>query len=242
MTRPKILLVDDTKLILELEKSYLKLSEVEVITAGNGREALETVRRTPPDVIFMDLNMPEMDGITCCAELKKDPFYCDIPVIMLTTAGNEEDRERAAQAGCNGYLTKPIDRREFLTMARKYTVAVDRRQLRVSCQVPLLLLEEGTPVGAETVDISDGGLYVASGHPLPQDAQIRLALYLPGPSGFLLEGSARVAWTNAEEHRVKPALPAGFGVEFVNLPESQLTALEAFMDAEEVSRSCDGTA
>jgi two-component system, cell cycle response regulator len=242
MKKPKILLVDDTKLILELEKSYLKLSEVDVITAGNGREALEVIKKDPPDLIFMDLNMPEMDGISCLAQLKKDPFYCDIPIVMLTTEGNEHDRERAAQAGCNGYLTKPIDRREFLAMARKFTVAVDRRQLRVSCQIPVLVLDGSTPLDGHTLDISDGGVYLVSEHRVRQDARLRMALYLPGKAPFLMEVNARVAWTNSDGHRVKPALPVGFGVEFHNLDERQTAALEAFLDAEAASRSCDGTA
>ena len=146
VARPKILLVDDTRLVLELEKSFLKLSHVDVLTAMNGVEALEMIRKDPPDLIFMDMNMPIMDGITCCTQLKADPFMCSIPVIMLTTAGREGDRERASQAGCDGFLTKPIDRREFLEIARQYADAVDRRDIRVPCQFPAVYLIGKTAV------------------------------------------------------------------------------------------------
>ena len=73
MATPKILLVDDTKLFLRLEQEYLRQSSVTVFTASNGREALETARKIMPDLIYMDLNMPEMNGIECCSAIKADP-------------------------------------------------------------------------------------------------------------------------------------------------------------------------
>src|ERR1035441_3908591 len=111
MKTPKILLVDDTKLFLKLEQEYLKHLAVTVLTAGNGIEALEIARSQLPDIIFLVLNMPEMDGIDCCAAIKTDPDLRSIPVIMVTTHGMEESIERCRNAGCDGFLTKPLDRR-----------------------------------------------------------------------------------------------------------------------------------
>jgi two-component system, cell cycle response regulator len=231
VSKPKILLVDDTKLVLELEKSFLKLSHVVVETAANGAEALEAVRRDPPDLIFMDMNMPVMDGLACCAHLKADPFYCTIPVIMLTTAGREGDREHAKQAGCDDFLTKPIDRREFLEKARKFTDAVDRRDLRVPCQFPAIFVLGESVVGAEALDIGDGGVFLASHEPVQQDMLLRVALYFPAAKPVLRELQGKVAWVN-EDGKVNPALPAGFGVEFLELDERELSALKHLVDSE----------
>ena len=236
MARPKILLVDDTRLVLELEKSFLKLSHVDVLTAMNGVEALELIRKDPPDLIFMDMNMPEMDGVVCCAELKADPFLCSIPVIMLTTAGREGDRERARQAGCDDFLTKPIDRREFLEIARQYTDAVDRRDLRVPCQFPAIFLLGQTAIGAQVMDIGDGGLFLASHEPVHRDSLIRLALYLPGTKPLLRELGGRIAWINEDGKRVNPTLPSGFGVEFIDLEETERSALKHLVDSEAAKR------
>jgi CheY-like chemotaxis protein len=203
---PKILLVDDTRLVLELERSFLKLSHVEVLTAMNGVEALALIRKDPPDLIFMDMNMPEMDGVACCTALKADPFLSSIPVIMLTTAGREGDRERAAKAGCDNFLTKPIDRREFLDMARRYTDAVDRRDLRVPCQFPAIFLMGKSPVGAQVMDVGDGGVFIASHEPVRHGATVRLALYLPEPTPVLRELLGRIAWINVDGKRVNPTL------------------------------------
>jgi two-component system, cell cycle response regulator len=235
--QPKILLVDDTKLVLELEKSFLKLSNVEVLTAMNGVEALELIRKDPPDLIFMDMNMPAMDGIACCTVLKADPFLCSIPVVMLTTAGRDGDRERAQQAGCDDYLTKPIDRREFLEKARKYTDAVDRRDVRIPCQFPALFLLGNSPIGAQVMDLGDGGVFIASREPVRQEALIKLALYLPEANPVLRELPGRIAWLNEDGKRVNPTLPPGFGVEFIDLEERERAALKHLVDSEMRNRS-----
>ncbi|QWV94145.1 response regulator [Geomonas oryzisoli] len=231
MAKPKILLVDDTRLILELEKSFLKASHVDVLTAGDGVEALELVRKDAPDLIFMDVNMPLMDGITCCRLLKSDPFLSAIPVVMLTTAGNDEDRERAQQAGCNDFLTKPIDRRLFLDMARRYTDAVDRREVRIPCHIPVLFLLHGSPVGANALDIGDGGLFLASREEVLVNQELRLALFLETEQRPLLELKGRVAWVNQEGKRVHAGLPTGFGVELLEPAQWQKDELKNFVEA-----------
>jgi two-component system, cell cycle response regulator len=243
VAKTKILLVDDTKLILELEKSFLKFSRVEVMTAANGIEALELIRRDPPDLIFMDMNMPAMDGISCCTLLKADPFLCSIPVVMLTTAGREGDRERAMKAGCDDYITKPIDRREFLEKARKYTNTVDRRMRRIPCHFPAIFLLGKSPIGGHAMDISCGGLYLATREEMRRDRRdrpLKLVFYLPGVNPVLMELLGTVAWINEEGNRVKPALPAGFGVQFQDLEEKETAILQAFLDAEELSHSGNG--
>jgi two-component system, cell cycle response regulator len=241
VAKPKILLVDDTRLVLELEKSFLKVSDVEVITAGNGVEALAIIRKDPPDLVFMDMNMPEMDGISCCSVIKSDPFLSEIPVVMLTTAGREADRERAAKAGCNDYITKPIDRREFLDMARKYTEAVDRREPRIPCRIPVLFLHGKSPVCGHALDLSDGGLFLATHELLRDGTPLNLALYLPSASPRLMQVAGRVAWANPESKRLCPALPAGVGVQFLDLDEQETAQLKAFIEAEQQKGSWDGT-
>jgi len=106
MAIPKILLVDDTKLFLKLEQEYLKQSAAQIFTAGNGQEALELARSNRPDLIYLDLNMPVMDGVGCCAALKADPDLRDIPVILVTTAGMDDSVARCKEAGASGYLLK----------------------------------------------------------------------------------------------------------------------------------------
>src|SRR5512133_2862778 len=98
MSRPKILLVDDNRLFLEMEKEFLQPCAVKIYTARTGREALEVVRLVLPDLVFMDLHMPEMDGASCCTAIKAEPDLRSVPVVMIVTAENEDDLERCRRA------------------------------------------------------------------------------------------------------------------------------------------------
>jgi two-component system, cell cycle response regulator len=127
MSLPRILLVDDVKLFLELEKSYLNLTQAQVLTAANGQEALELVRSKRPDLVFLDLYMPVLDGKACCMAIKDDPELAAIPVVMVTTGGKSEEVDLCRAAGCDGLLTKPIDRSAFLDMVSRFIPSFKRR-------------------------------------------------------------------------------------------------------------------
>ena len=102
-----VLVVDDTPLNLSLMTSVLKgLCKVKV--ANNGQRALEIARQTPPDLILLDVMMPEMDGYEVCARLKADARTADIPVIFLTAKTESEDETRGFECGAVDYIPKPI--------------------------------------------------------------------------------------------------------------------------------------
>lgn len=103
---PTILVVDDDASIRELLNQNLHEAGYQVRVANNGREALEQVRREPPDLIILDVMMPEMNGFDVAAVLKNDPVTMDIPILILSIV---QDRERGFRLGIDRYLTKPID-------------------------------------------------------------------------------------------------------------------------------------
>ena len=115
-----ILLVDDTETVLFFEKTMLKGKGFGIRTAKNGKLALDEVKKEKPDLIFLDIMMPEIDGIETCRRLKEDPETSQIPVVMVTTKGEREMVEKAFQAGCNDYITKPVDRMELLSKVSAY--------------------------------------------------------------------------------------------------------------------------
>ncbi|MCP4602026.1 MAG: response regulator [Proteobacteria bacterium] len=115
-----ILLVEDTATIIMVEKMMLSGQGYEIATAKNGVEGLKKIKDSPPDLVLLDIMMPEMDGIEMCRRLKNDPETKDIPVIMVTTKGEPDKVEEAFLAGCNDYITKPIDKLELLTKVEKY--------------------------------------------------------------------------------------------------------------------------
>jgi DNA-binding response OmpR family regulator len=109
--KPTILVVDDDASIRELLNQNLQEAGYQVRVAANGREALEQVRREPPDLVILDVMMPEMNGFDVAAVLKNDPQTMDIPILILSIV---QDRERGFRLGVDRYLTKPIDTEALL--------------------------------------------------------------------------------------------------------------------------------
>ncbi len=115
----KILAVDDEKHIVRLVQINLQKEGYEVATASTGREALERVGEFAPDLIVMDVMMPEMDGFEALKKLKENPATRDIPVIMLTAKAQDADVFRGWQSGADLYLTKPFNPAELLSFVKR---------------------------------------------------------------------------------------------------------------------------
>jgi CheY-like chemotaxis protein len=118
-----ILVVDDNPVIQLMLSLMLKRNDQTVFTAASGREALELLERTNVDLAILDVNMPDMDGLTLLKQLRDDERYQSLPVVMLTASGREQVRLVAKQKGANGFLTKPTSSRELLDMVARFTTA-----------------------------------------------------------------------------------------------------------------------
>ena len=115
----RILLVEDNDSSREMLTRRLRKNGYEVLTAIDGREALDMVRRDPPDLVLLDMMLPVMDGWTAVREMRADPAVRHIPVIALTAQAALEDRKRSIDAGCDDHETKPVDLpRLLLTIER----------------------------------------------------------------------------------------------------------------------------
>jgi two-component system, cell cycle response regulator DivK len=129
MSKPRVLIVEDNVDNFELVRFLLERAGYEVLSAANGLEGLDAAKRELPDLILMDLSMPEMDGWNATAHLKADEHTRGIPVLALTAHTLPGDRKRAIDAGCNGYISKPINVASFDKL-----VATLLRQARAGLQ------------------------------------------------------------------------------------------------------------
>jgi two-component system cell cycle response regulator DivK len=120
MAGERILLVEDNAQNRRLAQFLLTSHGYMVDEAGTGQEALVLAHRHRPDLILMDLRLPDLDGLAVTRALKADAETKQIPVVALTAFAMEGDRERALQAGCDGYITKPIDTRDLPVALRRY--------------------------------------------------------------------------------------------------------------------------
>lgn len=114
----RILLVDDDEKNLKLMTTLLKNSGYSFETAKNGFEALKKTREISPDLIFLDIVMPGMDGFEACRKLKQEPSTQHIPIVMVTSLADRESRIKGLKTGANDFITKPIDRTELMVRAQ----------------------------------------------------------------------------------------------------------------------------
>ncbi|HEY4690178.1 MAG TPA: response regulator [Anaerolineae bacterium] len=113
MNSPTILVVEDSPLNRKLVETVLKPHGYRVITAENGQAGVEAALREHPDLILMDVMMPVMNGYDATRRLKDNRETSRIPVVALTASAMPHERDQAMEAGCDGYISKPIDTRAF---------------------------------------------------------------------------------------------------------------------------------
>jgi DNA-binding response OmpR family regulator len=118
MRRKKILLVDDSGTMLMVEKMILSRQHYDVVTAKDGREAVQMAATERPDLILLDIVMPHLTGLDVLKRLRADELTKATPVIMVTTRGEAENLEAGYAGGCNDYVTKPFDSTELITKVR----------------------------------------------------------------------------------------------------------------------------
>ena len=120
MNQKSILLVDDSVHNSKLTQFLLRQSGFEVGTAENAEQALSALEQHVPDLILMDIQLPGMDGLALTRHLRRDSSLRDVPIVAFTASAIKGDEEIARAAGCDGYITKPIDTRTFVSVLRKY--------------------------------------------------------------------------------------------------------------------------
>ena len=116
MAEECILVVEDNPINRELLCDLLEVEGYTVLQATDGAEGIDIARRERPDLIFMDLQLPSVDGFAATGLLKRDPHTAHIPIIAVTAYAMKGDREKALEAGCDGYISKPFNTRELVSV------------------------------------------------------------------------------------------------------------------------------
>jgi DNA-binding response OmpR family regulator len=121
-----VLVVEDSRDIAELIRHYLERAGHTVDALASGRDVMPQVRRTPPDLVVLDLMLPGLDGLQVCQALRQDPVTAAIPIIMLTAKGEESDRVRGLELGADDYVTKPFSPKELTARVAALLRRVER--------------------------------------------------------------------------------------------------------------------
>jgi len=139
LSASKVLVVDDNAQNLELLVAYLDSLECKVVTAASGLEALDEIGRDCPDLILLDIMMPQMSGYELCRKLKSDPNTRETPVIMVTALTELGDIRLGVESGTDDFITKPVNRLELITRVRSLLRV---RHLRTELDRALAYLKE----------------------------------------------------------------------------------------------------
>ena len=219
-----VLLVDDVRLFLRLEETFFRRTGCKVLTAESGKEAVSLAKEKSPDLILLDYYMPDMKGDQVCEELRKDKKTEDIPIIIVSTSSKNEDIQSCFKAGCDDYLTKPIQPDIVLSRAASL-LAIPHREYR---RLPINFRIEGeapplTFTGFSR-NLSQSGISIEAEQPLKNGA--RLKLWLPiMPDNSLLEITGEVVRSESDKRRGKSI----FGIKFLEVTAAAELALNEYL-------------
>ena len=162
--RKRLLLIDDDPNLILLVRDYLEFRGYEVMTADNGREALDMLSQDLPDMIVCDIMMPEMDGYALIENVRQDPRTSWIPVLFLSARGQSQDRIKGLNLGADVYMVKPFEPEELVAQVESSLKQTNRLLLHTDCmgddslsiQVPATV--ELTPTELKVVQLVARGL------------------------------------------------------------------------------------
>ena len=216
----KILLVDDVELFLELEKTFFRRCNFLLYVARSGEEALELIEKEQPDLMFLDLHMPGINGDEVCRQVKQDGSMKEMSVVMVLQPGSDADEQLCRDAGCEDIIYKPLRKDDFISAAARSLSIVERSYPRINATLMVSFgLQPKKFLENFTVNISGGGLFIATGAILTVDTLLNLEFKLPKQKKRI-SCQGRVAWVNHPDWLKKTELPVGMGVEFVDVDPS----------------------
>jgi len=227
VNRKKIMLADDVDLFLELEKTFFQRRDFDLVVARTGQQAVDLASSELPDLIFMDLFMPELNGDEACARIKQH-----IPVVMVTQGEREEDAARCRAAGCDEILFKPINRHLFMATARHFLQLVERESPRIRVHLPVRYGREPQKMMSDyAANLSDTGMFIATSKAFDLLDVLFLEFILPDVKRTI-RCKGVISWVNRPGQPIRPSLPPGLGVEFESISADELSALREFIKQE----------
>jgi CheY-like chemotaxis protein len=177
-----ILIADDSEALLAYLPIVLqRMGYNKVILAKNGESALKLIKALKPDVLLLDIMMPQMDGVEVLRHVRNDKPVSSIPAIMLTTVADMEKYEECKQIGCFGYIAKPVKITELSDMLNRcitYAGGKQRKFLRTVLEKKVMVTYKGELQEHYGVSISEGGMYIRKVNPFPVGAEINIAIHL----------------------------------------------------------------
>jgi len=222
-----LLLVDDTELFLAMEKSFLERRQFVLHTARSGAEALKKAKTIQPDLILLDLHMPDISGDQVCFQLKQDPQFQNVPIVIATAEKNRPTLTKCIDAGCDAILPKPFDKEVLVRTILEVLVVSQRQWRRVEVQIPCTVRVEEDELQSTIRNISEGGAFIEVGIPLERESILELDFTL-SQANYPVSAQVIVRWTSSF---LRMTAKAGMGVEFLTVTQGERDLIRGLVDA-----------
>ena len=227
MKKRTILLVDDVALFIQLQKSFLSRDLFEINTARSGEQALKSVRFSLPDLVLLDLYMPDMNGDTVCRELKNDPLTRDIPIIIVSSEGDEDAERMCRLSGCDDFIHKPIRRDRLLEAVERQLKVTQRRHARVGTNLMCAVQRNGHVHESSIRTLSQSGAFIEIGFAPALEETLKINFSIPS-SPKALKLKAAVRWTG----RLAGDQALGAGVKFKGIDVQEAVRIKEYVESE----------
>ena len=220
-----VLLVDDVRLFLKLEETFFKRAGCRVLTAESGTDAIKIAREYEPDVILLDYYMPDMKGDEVCEKIRQDTETKDIPIIIVSTSSKQEDIEQCYKAGCNDYITKPINPEVVLARTAQLLRIPYRLHRRLAVNFQVEGRKPPLTFTGFSRNLSESGILIETDQKL--SVGDKLFLWLPIlENQDSIELSGEVVRAESEPRRGKYL----YGIKFIELDEQARSALKEYLE------------
>ena len=216
----KILIADDMRNFLDLSRAFLRRTDCEIYTARTGLEALKVATTHKPDIIMLDIEMPEMNGLEVTRILRENPLTGDTPIIIVSASSRERD---ALTVGANSFMRKPIDEDEFLDTLRRYVPIKVRKDPRRNIFTPARFAVGDRRFEGVVCDVSVSGLYLKTDAKLAVGDNVNVAFDIPLEDGSkTIEADGVVVRKGSD----------GYGLTFQHLTEGARLYLQDYVQGE----------
>lgn len=216
----KLLIVDDMKSFLDLEKTFLRRADCKLHTASTGLEAIKVAQTVHPDLILLDVEMPEMNGIETTRILSVTPGLKDIPVVIVSSTQREKE---AISAGAKEFVAKPVDEATFLSLVTKYVplkIRKDpRKELGRTCAFICNGVVESDGI---IVDVSISGAFLTTRQPLALGDSLSIRFSIPAQ-----EVQKEI---QAEALVIRSVPPGGYGLGFSDITEGAKLYIQEYVE------------
>ncbi len=224
--RLKILLIDEVKLLREMEKTFLKREKFQILLAENGSEVLQKTKKEKPDLIVLDVKMPHIDGLTCGRRIKANPDTCNVPILLIAS---EQEKKLCRQTDFDDFIEKPVTRENLIKCISKFLIFENRQSERVPLTRKIYCLKKDqSEFELYSKNISKNGIFLKNKDPLSKGSLVEMKFSLKSKKSDAICATGEVVRI-IEDQKDSHLIP-GMGMHFKKIKQSDQCIIDDYIE------------